>query len=84
VRKIREAVAEPALARMVLALRLAVACMHARVDDDLDGFRLRMKNRIEVELAPGWLAKHPTMRFWLEKERAAWDDVDLAFQFREV
>lgn len=84
VRKIREAVAEPALARMVLALRLAVACMHARVDDDLDGFRLRMKNRIEVELAPGWLAKHPTMRFWLEKERAAWDDVDLAFQFREA
>ena len=83
VRKIREEVAEPALARMVLALRLAVACMHARVDDELDGFRLKMKGRIDVELAPGWLAKHPTMRFWLEKERSAWGDVGLAFQFRE-
>lgn len=84
VRKIREALAEPALARMVLALRLAVACMHARVDDELDGFRLRMKGRIEVDLAPGWLAKHPTMRFWLEKERDAWADVGLVLQFRET
>lgn len=84
VRKIREALAEPALARMVLALRLAVACMHARVDAELDGFRLRMKGRIEVELAPGWLAKHPTMRFWLEKERDAWEDVGLALQFKET
>lgn len=84
VRKIREALAEPALARMVLALRLAVACMHARVDDELDGFRLRMKSRIEIDLAPGWLTKHPTMRFWLEKERAAWEDVGLVFQFKEA
>ena len=84
VRKIREELAEPALARMVLAMRLAVACMHARVDHELDGFRLRMKGRIDVELAPGWLAKHPTMRFWLEKECSAWGDVGLAFQFREA
>lgn len=82
-RKVREALAEPAPARMLLALRLAVACMHARVDDDLDGFRLRMKSRIEVELAPGWLQQHPTMRFWLERERAAWEDAGTAFQFRE-
>ena len=84
VRKIREALAEPALVRMVLALRLAVACMHARVDDDLGSFRLRMKSRIEVELAPGWLLRHPTMRFWLERECDAWQDVGLAFQFREA
>jgi exopolyphosphatase/guanosine-5'-triphosphate,3'-diphosphate pyrophosphatase len=83
-RKIREALAEPALARMVLALRLGVACMHARVDEDLDGFRLRMKSRIEVELAPGWLSTHPTMRFWLERECAAWADAGQTFQFREA
>lgn len=83
-RKIREAVAEPVLARMVLALRLAVACMHARVDEELGSFRLRMKSRIEVELAPGWLDKHPTMVYWLERERAAWDEVGVSFQFRET
>jgi len=83
-RKIREALAEPALARMVLALRLGVACMHARVDEDLGGFTLRMKSRIEVELAPGWLTTHPTMRFWLERECAAWADAGQIFQFREA
>lgn len=82
-RKVRDALSEPALVRMLLALRLAVACMHARVDDELDGFRLRMKGRIDVELAPGWLEKHPTMRFWFERERAAWDDAGQAFQFGE-
>ncbi|MGJ9418027.1 Ppx/GppA family phosphatase [Massilia sp. CMS3.1] len=83
-RKIRDALAEPALARMVLALRLAVACMHARVDDELGGFRLRMKPRIEAELAPGWLKTHPTMRFWLERERTAWEEAGVGFQFREA
>lgn len=82
-RKFRETLSEPGLARMALALRLAVACMHARVDDELGGFRLRMNSRIEVELAPGWLKKHATMRFWLERERTAWEDAGLAFQFKE-
>lgn len=84
VRKIRDALAEPALVRMVLALRLAVACMHARVDDDLGEFRLRMKSRIEVELAPGWLGRHPTMRFWLARESDVWQDVGLAIQLKEA
>lgn len=83
-RKIREALSEPALVRMVLALRLAVACMHARVDDELGGFRLRMKNRIDVELAPDWLRVHPTMRFWLDRESKAWEEAGLVFQFREA
>jgi hypothetical protein len=43
-----------------------------------------MKSRIEVELAPGWLTTHPTMRFWLERECAAWADAGQVFQFREA
>lgn len=83
-RKIREELSTPSTVRMVLALRLAVACMHARVDDELDGLKLRLKNRVEVVLEPGWLKLRPTMRFWLEREQATWEDVGLGFQFRNT
>jgi exopolyphosphatase/guanosine-5'-triphosphate,3'-diphosphate pyrophosphatase len=79
-RKVREALATPDLAKAVLALRLAAVFMHARVDADLDAIKLRMKGRIDVETPRGWLGQHPTVAAWFEKEAAAWGEVGVAFQ----
>jgi exopolyphosphatase/guanosine-5'-triphosphate,3'-diphosphate pyrophosphatase len=79
-RKVREALAAPDLARAVLALRLAALFMHARVDANVDTLRVRMKGRIEIETPRGWLRQHPTVAAWFEKEAAAWNEVGVAFQ----
>lgn len=79
-RKVREVLAAPDLAKAVLALRLAAVFMHARVDADVDTLKLRMKGRIEVETPRGWLGQHPTVASWFEKEAAAWSDVGVSFQ----
>jgi exopolyphosphatase/guanosine-5'-triphosphate,3'-diphosphate pyrophosphatase len=83
-RKVREALGEPDQARAVLAIRLAAVFMHARVDGDLDGLRLRMKNRIEIDTPRGWLRQHPTVAAWFDKEAAAWAEVGVGFQVAQA
>ena len=79
-RKVRDALAVPDLAKAVLAMRLATVFMHARVDADVDQLKLRMKGRVEIETPRGWLAQHPTVASWFDKEAAAWNEVGVAFQ----
>lgn len=81
-RKIREALVEPDLAKAVLALRLAVVLMHARADNDAGGLRLRMKGKIEIDAPRELLVKHPTLAPWFEKEECAWNEVGVGFQVR--
>jgi exopolyphosphatase/guanosine-5'-triphosphate,3'-diphosphate pyrophosphatase len=83
-RKVREALGAPDLARAVLAMRLAAVFMHARVDGDLDGLKVRMKNRIEIDTPRGWLKQHPTVAAWFEKEAAAWGEVGVGFQVAQA
>ena len=83
-RKVREALGTPDLARAVLAIRLAAMFMHARVDADVDALKLRMKNRIEIDTPRGWLKQHPTLAAWFEKEAAAWAEVGVGFQVAQV
>ena len=83
-RKIREALQEPDVAKAVLALRMAVVFMHARADDDLAGLRVRMRGRIELELPVGLLEKHPTLGPWLQKEEGAWSEIGMPFVVRVV
>jgi exopolyphosphatase/guanosine-5'-triphosphate,3'-diphosphate pyrophosphatase len=83
-RKVREALGVPDLAKAVLAMRLAAVFMHARVDDSIDTLRLRMKGRIEIETPRGWLRQHPTVASWFEKEAAAWNEVGVAFQVTQA
>ncbi|MGI4843472.1 MAG: Ppx/GppA phosphatase family protein [Janthinobacterium lividum] len=78
-RKIRDALAAPDVAKAVLALRMAVVFMHARADEDLAGLGLRMKGRIELDLTAGLLGKHPTLEPWLRKEEGAWNEVGMPF-----
>jgi exopolyphosphatase/guanosine-5'-triphosphate,3'-diphosphate pyrophosphatase len=83
-RKVREALGTPEMARAVLALRLAAVFMHARVDSELDGLRLRMKQRIEIDTPRGWLKQHPTVAAWFDKEAAAWGEVGVGFQVSQA
>jgi len=83
-RKVREALAVPDLAKAVLALRLAAVFMHARIDAEADALRLRMKGRIEIETPRGWLRQHPTVASWFEKEAAAWGEVGIGFQVAQA
>jgi exopolyphosphatase/guanosine-5'-triphosphate,3'-diphosphate pyrophosphatase len=81
-RKIGEALPDPDFAKAVLALRLAVLLMHARIEPDFSELKLRMKNRIELEIKRGWVAHHPTVSYWIEKEQEWWDEVGVDFSVK--
>ena len=78
-RKISDTLIEPDFAKAVLALRLAILLMHARIEADFDELKLRMKNRIELEIKRAWVAHHPTVSYWIEKEQEWWDEVGVDF-----
>lgn len=81
-RKIGDALAEPDFAKAVLALRLAILLMHARIEADFSELKLRMKNKIELEIRKGWVAHHPTVSYWIEKEQEWWDEVGVDFSVK--
>jgi exopolyphosphatase/guanosine-5'-triphosphate,3'-diphosphate pyrophosphatase len=81
-RKVSEMLQEPDVAKAVVAFRLAVLFMHSRIDIDFTMIRLRMKSRIELEIPREWVADHPTLSYWLEKEQEHWDDVGADFIIR--
>jgi exopolyphosphatase/guanosine-5'-triphosphate,3'-diphosphate pyrophosphatase len=83
-RKVGDALAETDMARAVLALRLAILLMHARIEADVGVLRLRMKNRIELEIPRQWLAEHPTFSYWIEREQEWWDEVGVDFGLKTV
>lgn len=81
-RKVEDALADPDFAKAVLALRLAVMFMHSRAAVDVRELRLKMKNRIELEVPADWMAQHPSASVWIVKEKAAWDEVNMHFTVR--
>ena len=81
-RKVVEVLAEPDFAKAVVALRLAVLFMHSRIDIDFSLLKLRVKNRVELEIRREWVAEHPTLSYWLEKEQENWDEVGVDFAIR--
>lgn len=81
-RKVSDALANGDFAKAVLALRLAVMFMHARVAVDVDDMRLKMKNRIELEIRQDCVRDHPTVSYWMEKEKEFWSEVGVDFSIR--
>ena len=81
-RKIDDVLADADFAKAVLALRLSILLMHARIEADFSELRLRMKNRIDLDIKRGWVAHHPTVSFWIEKEQEFWDEVGVDFTIR--
>ena len=81
-RKVQDALAESEIAKAILALRLGTIFMHARIDPAIDTTRLRLRARIELDIARHVLATHPTLSHWLSKEQAAWEEAGGAFLLR--
>jgi exopolyphosphatase/guanosine-5'-triphosphate,3'-diphosphate pyrophosphatase len=81
-RKLNGNLSEPDFAKALLALRLAVLLMHARIDVSPGSLKLRMKKGIDFEIDRAWLNEHPTLGFWLEQERQHWKDAGVEMQLK--
>ena len=81
-RKLDDTLTEPDALKAVLALRLAVMFMHARVAVDLKLLSVKTQKRIDLLIKGDWLAGHPTLSYWLERERDWWDEVGIDFAVR--
>lgn len=81
-RKMGGALDQSDMTKAILALRLAILFMHARGAVDFSQLRLKMKNKIEVELRKSDAVAHPTLTYWLEKEARFWEEVDVPFSLR--
>ncbi len=83
-RKVADALGDPDFAKAVLALRLATMFMHSRIDGDVSEMGLKMKNRIELEFKRDWIKLHPTVSYWIEKERDWWAEVGVDMTVKAV
>jgi exopolyphosphatase/guanosine-5'-triphosphate,3'-diphosphate pyrophosphatase len=81
-RKLNGVLSDPDFAKAVLALRLAVMFMHSRIEVNPEQMRLKMKNKIELEIRRDWIADHPTVSYWIEKEQEWWDEIGIDFIVR--
>lgn len=83
-RKVQDAVAAPEIASLILALRLGILFMHARIDPAIESVKLAMRSRIEIEIGKHLMAAHPTLAYWLSKEKAAWEETGRQFVVKAV
>jgi exopolyphosphatase/guanosine-5'-triphosphate,3'-diphosphate pyrophosphatase len=83
-RKVSEYLTDSDFAKAVVALRLAILFMHCRIEVDDRAVRLRMKNRIDLELKRDCVTSHPTLSYWMEKEQEFWDEIGVDFSVRTV
>ncbi len=83
-RKVGDALADPEVARTILALRLGILFMHARIDPAVESVRLQMRSRIELVVGTHTLSAHPTLAYWITKEGAAWEETGRQFVLRSV
>ncbi len=81
-KKLGDALEDAELCKAVLALRLAVMFMHSHCVMQPDDVRIKMRNRIEVEFKADWLVRHPTVSYWMEKERDTWGEIGIDFSIK--
>jgi exopolyphosphatase/guanosine-5'-triphosphate,3'-diphosphate pyrophosphatase len=82
-RKLNGMLADADFSKAVLALRLAVMLMHSRIDMLADELRVKMKNRIELEIRRDWIRRHATLAYWIEKEQEWWAQAGIEFVVRD-
>lgn len=83
-RKVPDALAEPEIAKAILALRLGIIFMHARIDPAIEAVKLRRGQRIEVEIGRHLTNAHPTLAYWMAKEQSAWEEAGVPFVVRQI
>lgn len=83
-RKVADALTDPDILKAILALRLGILFMHARLDPAIEPVRLQLRSRIELTMGASMLTAHPTLAYWLAKEQSAWGDADRQFVLRQA
>ncbi len=83
-RKIGYTLSNPDFTKAVLAIRLGIIFMHARLDATAERVRIKFKNKIELEIPAKSTSAHPTLTYWLRKEQGIWEEVGVDFNFREI
>jgi len=81
-RKLNDVLIDLDVAKAVLALRIAVMFTHAQVDIDFNDLRLKMKNRIELEVKSRLARDHPTLPYWIEREQKFWGEIGIDFALK--
>jgi exopolyphosphatase/guanosine-5'-triphosphate,3'-diphosphate pyrophosphatase len=81
-RKVEEWLADHDFAKAVLALRLALVFLHARMDGGIGAVLLNLNGRIQLDLPQYLLDEHPTLRYWIDREHDWWEEVDIDFKLR--
>jgi exopolyphosphatase/guanosine-5'-triphosphate,3'-diphosphate pyrophosphatase len=77
-RKVSDALTDPARVAKILALRLAVILCHARRPILLPKWTLRAgRGSFEFRMDGDWLARHPLTQFLLDEEAGQWEKVGL-------
>ena len=78
-RKLGDRLLDPDFATAVLALRLATVLLHAHEADAAPQFRLRINRQIEVVAPADLLQRHPTLTWWLTREKGEWEEIGMSF-----
>ncbi len=83
--KVREALADPLMVRMILALRLAVISAHARRTAKLPEWSLEVTARgakpvIDIHIDPVWLPRHALTEFLFIEEAKIWARAGILFR----
>lgn len=81
-RKVQDTLSSLDFSKAVLSLRLATMFMHARITLGEDDLHVKMKNRIDVDMRKDWIKHHPTVSYWIEKEKDVWDEVGVEFSIK--
>jgi exopolyphosphatase/guanosine-5'-triphosphate,3'-diphosphate pyrophosphatase len=80
-RKLEDAIEDPAVAWPLLALRLAVQLCHARRDPDLQGMRLHRTDSVfHLTARQGWATSYPQSAQLLRTEAVAWQKTPWTLQ----
>ena len=83
-RKVADTLANLDFAKTVVAIRLGVIFMHAKLNPTTEKIVLRVKARIELEISKKTLSAHPTLSYWLSKEQSMWEEIGAQFNIREL
>ncbi len=81
-RKLNSELEDIDFAKALLALRVAVMFMRAGIDVDFSELRIKMKNRIELEVGAQLTIDHPTLPYWVEREQKFWSEIGIDFTLK--
>ena len=51
-------------------------------DNEKNLREMKEKNKIELELPKAWMSDHPTVAYWIEKEKDCWSEVGIEFSIK--